>query len=132
MNNRRRLLRTGLILAILAHGAFDFMLYTGLGFYSIILVALIFFILLQKFRSKELTRVQQIAVSTGSSRISSAALPPAGTEDRGVNELIQSSREQATGQQVTVADFCPRCFKKNIYHPKFCPNCGEKLYIKVR
>lgn len=131
--NRRRLLWTGLILAIIAHGAFNFMLYSGIGFYSILLVALIFLILLQKFRSKELTRVQQIAVSTGSQRISSAALPSeSGTGDRTVTDLIKASREQADPMQVTVSEFCPRCFKKNIYHSKFCPNCGEKLYIKVR
>ncbi len=127
--NRRSLLWKGLLLAILAHGAFNFMLYTGLGFYSFILVAIIFFALLQKFRSKELTVVRGFSSSPGSQRISSHP------ETKDVGTLVQESKENPTVDQTgnfTAAEFCPRCLAKNTHNSKFCPECGEKLYIKMQ
>jgi len=129
--NRKKLLATGVFLAIMAHGAFNFMLFSGLGFYSVILVALIFFFLLQKFRSKELTVIRTIATTPGSQRIP-ADVPAAEKE---VSELIKESRGATSsgGQvQITISEFCPRCLKKNTNRSKFCPNCGEKLFIKMR
>jgi RsiW-degrading membrane proteinase PrsW (M82 family) len=127
--HRKSLLRTGLLLAIVVHGTFNFLLYTDLGYYSIILVAIIFAVLIQKFRSRELTQVRQPAISPGVKRVSQA---PEG-EAKGIKELTQESQQKA-GQdvdQVTISEFCPRCFKKNLHRSKFCPNCGEKLFIRL-
>ncbi|MFC1617928.1 PrsW family glutamic-type intramembrane protease [Patescibacteria group bacterium] len=126
--HRRKLLWTGLLLAILIHGAFNFMLYTGLGYYSFIMVAIIFFILLQKFRSKELTVVRNVVTSPGSERVSGAS--------KDVGTLIKESKEKPgaseAGDDFTVAEFCPRCLTKNTHKSKFCPECGEKLFISMR
>jgi len=123
--NRRKLMITGVFLAIVTHGAFNFMLFTGLGYYSVILVAIVFFALLQKFRSKELTAVRTFASSPGVKRVPG--------EEKGVSQLVSESQtKKKTSGQVTISEFCPRCFTKNTNSSKYCPNCGEKLFIRMR
>ncbi|EKD49528.1 MAG: membrane protein [uncultured bacterium] len=124
---QKKLLRTGLILAIVVHGAFNFLLYTQLGFYSIILVAIVFFALIQKFKNKELTRRQEIAISPGVKRV------PQESTEKGLTGMIEESkRKEKEGNNVTISEFCPKCLVKNEHGAKYCPNCGEKLFIKIR
>lgn len=110
----KTLRRTGLILAIITHGAFNFLLFTNLGFYAIILVAVIFLALLKKFKSKEVLAKKEI---------------PA--REKSIEQLVQESKQTQNPERsdkISVVDYCPKCFMKNLHRSKYCPNCGEKLY----
>lgn len=52
-HGRLRLYAIGLLLAVVTHGLFDFVLFSKVGFYAIILLALMFGVVINKLRSPE-------------------------------------------------------------------------------
>ncbi len=51
--NSKRLIRKGLFIAILGHGAYNFMLFVGLGQYSVILIIILVVLLFSQFKKRE-------------------------------------------------------------------------------
>ncbi len=59
--NQKKLIFKGLLIAIIGHGIFNFMLYTGLGYYSLILIFGFVGFLFSKFKNEENFWIRNVA-----------------------------------------------------------------------
>lgn len=121
--NSPSFLKKGLISAILIHGLFNFMVFTNVTFYNIILIAAALAVLAKWFQDRRL--LEQKMNQPDSTRL----FKPFLFEPLEMQNYLYASN--ASGQHkkdiIKKLSFCPYCLAKVRDNQEFCLHCNKKI-----
>lgn len=121
--NKKTFIRKGIIAAIILHGLFNFMIFTNVAFYNVILVLVTLIILIKWLRDR---RLFEIAINQ---EYSSLFYQPILFEPPEAKSFLSFKpiSDQRKSFILKKINFCPYCLNKLRKNAEVCLNCKKKV-----
>lgn len=125
--NKKIFIRKGIIAAIIIHGLFNFMIFTNVAFYNVILVLVTLIILVKWLRDR---RLFEIAINQehSSSLYQPILFEPPEAKSFLSFKLISDQRKSFVLKKI---NFCPYCLNKLRKNAEVCWNCKKKVNFEL-
>ncbi len=117
---RGRFIRNGLILSILIHGLFNFLLLIGAGFYSVILMIIALFFMMKWYRDRK--NLESYIVEGKYEMVR----PPLFAERPEFESIL--AKNSVSYAVIKKLGLCPFCLKKKTAGTEHCSYCGARFH----